>query len=517
MPIVIAQPSMVSPQISSAYGAAEQWSKDFPNLERQQQSIAEANMAASRQAAGLAAQTQALSAQAYAHGSSLANQRWLQEGQLQAEAGRTEYLEQARQANVQQQAELTDWLNSRQMTMADNQRLTRLNSGLSAVEADERAGNLTPQEATALKLQLRTGIDPLQQRQEAQKAKMMEMQVQEAQHNMARAKAAEVQNQEFEARLKEQGHGVFRMIDPDTGKSHTLIQNPTTGEWYNPLTAGGRSGSSAKADDLELSTKTMDAARKQAEFEFPDDEVDPVSGKAKPSLETLKKRGDRAREIVEGFQERHEPQRPFTPGDTANMSKMQVKTISALSERLKQIEKADMPDAERAQAIDAIHTLHAELAKYGSFQKPVKPIAVQDAAKIVNAQKTLQSVPLKEPSTTSPANSAVKTFDDALQDFNSRPVAPQVKLEINQMVEKAKRMLAEAGGYKKLNATEKAQYDDYQQKFRRALATAPPPAPPQQAAPPAGPPQTGMGGGMRMPSWIPSLPRLNMDYAPPGN
>jgi hypothetical protein len=115
------------------------------------------------------------------------------------------------------------------------------------------AGRLTPEEGNSLITQLRTGIDPLRQKQEAQLTKQQAMQTQMMQAKMTQMKQAEINNQQLEAQLKEQGAGVYRITDPNTGASHLLIQNPTTGEWYNPLTKGG---TAAKLSGRSCRTRT---------------------------------------------------------------------------------------------------------------------------------------------------------------------------------------------------------------------------------------------------------------------
>lgn len=163
MPIVIAQPDMVSPQISTPYGAAEQWSKDFPTLERQQEAISHANLTYAQ----LQSQAQQAGAALQQHGQIFsaqqqAQQREQQYGGEQAIAQQA-YGIQGQLQQQQQHAELAAWVNNQDMTQVENLRLQRLKQAADATMADD---TLSYTDKMNLVGQLRAGIEPLQARQQ---------------------------------------------------------------------------------------------------------------------------------------------------------------------------------------------------------------------------------------------------------------------------------------------------------------------------------------------------------------
>lgn len=163
MPIVFQQPEPIRPDISTGYGAAEQWARDFPALQRQQEGIAQATLqgAALRQRAAQAGA--ALQQQSQMHAAALDQQSYLADQQQ-----RLAIWQMAHQSDMQaQHAQLQDQLSANQLTRGEQMRLQRLQEARGVIQQQLASGNLTQDEANDALMQIQTGISPLQQRQQA--------------------------------------------------------------------------------------------------------------------------------------------------------------------------------------------------------------------------------------------------------------------------------------------------------------------------------------------------------------
>jgi hypothetical protein len=144
--------SPVAPGVSAAAGAAEQWNKFFPYLQRgNEDTVAQLNRQSQNlgdwyhQQTGILAQQNALQQHA----------QFQQQAQVQA-------------------AQLRDWEQTQQMTKAETDRLYRDQAAMSAVEA---SSFYTPEEKAQIRFQIQTGIDPLLRKQ-----RQMQMQQQQEQY-----------------------------------------------------------------------------------------------------------------------------------------------------------------------------------------------------------------------------------------------------------------------------------------------------------------------------------------------
>lgn len=247
MPILYEPPQPFAPSISASYGQAEQFDRIAPLLAQQQI----ANQHAQLQAAAIGQQG------AIAAGHQMMQEEQFRQGLYQhgydAAAGRNLAAAEA-DARIRaapelarQHAELSAWLSNQEMTQAENMRMQRMQGAVGEVIQGMKEGRFSQEDGENMLMQLKTGIDGYKQRQEKAAAQHAEMQSQMLNQALARQKAAEVENQQFEAMLKQQGHGVMNWTDPD-GKRHLLIQNPRTGEWYNPVrdSHGGEGAGGAK-------------------------------------------------------------------------------------------------------------------------------------------------------------------------------------------------------------------------------------------------------------------------------
>lgn len=169
MPITFEQPQPVSPQISMGYGAAEQWSKDFPTLARQQEAIASANSHYQSLAAAQQSHQAELASRA-----SIANAGMMQDwGQQQygadAAIARNDFETQgqlnARMAEQQQHAQLQSWLMGQDMTMQEQMRLQNMQQGIAAIDTAEQNGTLSQAEAQQWRLDIAMPMQQLKQKQ----------------------------------------------------------------------------------------------------------------------------------------------------------------------------------------------------------------------------------------------------------------------------------------------------------------------------------------------------------------
>lgn len=181
MPISYETPQPFSSAISSAYGAAQQFSQDAPaiisatmqgaQLRNQQQGQRDALTLAALQAN---AESQDRRASLYQRSNEANADR--EQQALNLGATLTQRNQEATfDANVRmlQQArgaELQNWLGQQEMTQKEAMRLQQMKAAV----ADVQSSNLPPEMKEAAIMRLRTGIDPLEERAKMTQAKMME-------------------------------------------------------------------------------------------------------------------------------------------------------------------------------------------------------------------------------------------------------------------------------------------------------------------------------------------------------
>lgn len=211
MGITFAQPGPFAPGIASAYGSAEQWSKDIPQMNSLAQSVA------SHQQAAAQLQTQAAlqqSAQSSANANAAANRTQQgnqfnasldeQANEQQAQIASRQYLasQAAQQQIVQanQQAELQNWLSQQDLTQKENLRLQQIQNGIADTVAagPDGTGVLTKDQVNETLYALKTTAQPLQARKELAQQKLeasRQKQIdQEIQQNAAHQATADKMN-----------------------------------------------------------------------------------------------------------------------------------------------------------------------------------------------------------------------------------------------------------------------------------------------------------------------------------
>ncbi len=114
-----------------------------------------------------------------------------------AGAGAAQYAQPFQLANQRAQNQMA--VNQEELNQAEKLRLQRLQQGLSAVQEQIDNGILTPEEGNALRLQVQTGINPLQQRQQAAQTAHIESQTKQAFQQMHIQQQMYQQRQELDA------------------------------------------------------------------------------------------------------------------------------------------------------------------------------------------------------------------------------------------------------------------------------------------------------------------------------
>ncbi len=277
MPITFAQPDPMSPEIQSAAGATEQWSKDLPSLTRLYEQAMQGQTQASIASAHNATQMNAAQLGASGHDSQSANALYehaREFNQSQQVSQRDAFHAQVQQQQMQEQAQLHAWLNQQQLSQAESMKLQRMQNAVGEVMADP---NLSDEEKTNLAMQLKTGIDPLRQRVEMQKAKLEEEMVGKAHHAAAQQQAWEDGNDEQRAKMFQAKTFTFAeedgqpIMNPETGKPQKFFLNKDGVPLRFPqdATAGKDKGSEGKGAEVLMDRVTkyeqhaMDMAIKQ--------------------------------------------------------------------------------------------------------------------------------------------------------------------------------------------------------------------------------------------------------------
>lgn len=164
MPVVFAPPDPVGVGIQSGYGATQQWDKTFPILasyysDQNRQAMAQQEMAmraaASRGGGG-------------GGGSDLDNEWRMEMADRQNASSERQTL-----ARLERDAESQRYdaaIKDRMMGHQDELRMQQMQAGLAQLEQDVRNGYLSKEEAADAAYTLRTGVDRVRQRLEAQHA-----------------------------------------------------------------------------------------------------------------------------------------------------------------------------------------------------------------------------------------------------------------------------------------------------------------------------------------------------------
>lgn len=218
MPIVLAQPEPMMPGVSAGYGALEQYQRD-------------------RQFALQQAQVQNQIEQSQRH-------QQLQEAQFfagQEPSQRDLWLGQQQQQAQEQRVKLHADLQQMELTQKEEMRLQQMKSAIADVQADT---SLSQEEKDDFSLQLKTGIDPLQQRKARSAIAHQEQQDQLLEEQAAKQSQITAKHAAFQA--KSLPERIVKVQHPDTGESVYMFEE-SPGHWgtWPPKGKGAGAGEGA--------------------------------------------------------------------------------------------------------------------------------------------------------------------------------------------------------------------------------------------------------------------------------
>lgn len=256
MPVVFQQPEPVRGDISTGFGAAEQWSRDYSTLQRSQQGVAEATL----QSAALQQRAQQASMAVQAEN---AQRMYAQDqrGQEQAQAFALAQQQMGHQSDMlSQQAQLQDQLASNQLTRSEQMRMERMRNAVADIQANP---DLDPEMKRAAVMQIQTGINEYQMRQSRAQQAHSELQNTAMQRQIAQFDQMERQRQEFntqglDARTRSQVGPDGRIRNVIMGRNGDVDERATAliygwqyggGEHSSSGRGGGSGGGSGGATD----------------------------------------------------------------------------------------------------------------------------------------------------------------------------------------------------------------------------------------------------------------------------
>lgn len=512
MPIVFEQPGPFAPEISAAYGRGQQYSQDAPILQRQAESISNlyAQEANRRQQAGMASdaarhqmdmQTANNSAAAVRQDSANANQMELGRlgsntrlGEASIDSQTRMNLQhnelQARQAMMQDQAVLGDWLNSREMTRADAMRLQRQNNAVSEVMADE---GLTRQEKMDYVRQLKTGIDVGQQRMQATQQKLMQQKAQAEEQQMKIQASHQLAVQALAAKtLPERtsvvaAPGVMEQLGRQFDQQYPEVAAAAK--------AGGPMGMAAQA--IRSQAISEEAARSGGSTQY----IEETPGRYTP---------------VKHPKDDHELRLKQEEMDMKRFDLAQKRYDDNFKDAIARVDKINKsrPGASEKEPPSGEEVMTAarnDLVRQGIFppelpkqapkrtpfdfmgQRP-QPTGANVAPSAVSITPAGQA-----PGEGEPKKTVLGSLDDVKNQLNARQFPPEQKATLNAAADVITELVGRAKGYKNLDEKDKAVVDHYQKMLDRAFASVPPPAPPQAPAIPQGQPFQRMPGASQIP------------------
>lgn len=447
MPVIYSTPEPFAPYLSSAYGAAEQFSKDAPSIigaNQQANSLLSSNQ---QQANDLrfryaAANSDSLNQQADRYfRSDAANADRQQQGydlgaQLD-QRSREATAEMQGQAERQRQgADLSAWLSQQELNQKDVSELGKMKAAISEVQAS----NLTPEQKQDAIFQLRTKIDPLDQRLKASQARAMEQHGQLYQMQLEQ----EAQKTQMMAKVNNMtaAERIHYEVPPEAADQieQAVNQLPLTPQQRDQqIKRLKRMHPNAQQfviePDGKLTPVKKEPAEKPVQFDMKAAETaatieaeaahpparDELSGKETPNKDFYRykfevmNRLQREHDAMNGVQrpmvpsptqQTAQPQGatvaptpeqqnlPFTPGDTKSMTPYQQEAIGKLSQTLRDVqERTDLPAERKTEVVDALHGLHALTAKYGILTSPKLAEDKADRERLERYAETIRKIP----------------------------------------------------------------------------------------------------------------------------
>lgn len=227
MPVVIEQPSPMSPDIMGNAGRADAMQRGTGTLagmyETQMNNQARAAEAAAQISFQASAETQRnLRTGADRQFGEEMDWRKLQESRQVSP--RDEFMASQDIKSQNHRAELGAWLQNQEMSQAETIRLQRMEAAVGAVNADP---NMTDDERVDLITQLRTGIDPMRQRLEATQMKLKNSQSQKIMEEAARQEVFRNEGDTIWAKYAKNGIATI----PDMEGNQRQYVRKANGDW----------------------------------------------------------------------------------------------------------------------------------------------------------------------------------------------------------------------------------------------------------------------------------------------
>jgi hypothetical protein len=391
MPIVYATPEPFAPGISSAYGAAEQFSRDAPAI------IGAASHAADIQAQANARADQMRFAYAQANAESQDRRAALYGRSQEMNANREqqaldigatltqrndEALLEANTRMLQQQqgAVLQNWLNGQDLSQKESMRLQQMKAAV----ADVQASNLPNDQKMDAILKLKTGIDPLEQRLNTSKQRLMKSQADEneaqtamlAQRTTTMAKVNSMTapdrihdalTPEAQAEIDSQNLNPFERdaaikAAKRAGKFDRFTIEPDGSMKHVPRT---KETAAEKPFDVAKAVKN---AQHEAELAVPADETS-LEGKPKLSAERLQKRNEYATKVFERIRAEHGGLGPVPAAQPGPVNPRE-ETQNVIAQKQIELEtRQDLPPAIKVQMLTAMNQAQQMIQEAGGVSK----------------------------------------------------------------------------------------------------------------------------------------------------
>jgi hypothetical protein len=252
MPIVFQQPEPFSQQISAGAGAAQQFNTTLPTISSLYAAAGHNRAAANAAAFQQAAAAQAQNASQNFQGEQFAGQQAAQMQMQQAAIG-------AQYGLQQQHAENQAWVSQQQLSQGENLRLQRMQNAVGDIQNAMNNKTMTQEDGNNAIVQLRTGIDPLRQRQERQQSQLMQ-QAFERQQTVAGQQDILFDQQQAHYNSTAQDNAQV-VVDPRNGRQHIVAPGERGGRPIIPPDFGSRPGTTTRGAGGGEGGGELDAAR----------------------------------------------------------------------------------------------------------------------------------------------------------------------------------------------------------------------------------------------------------------
>lgn len=406
MPVSFEPAQPVGGQIAAGYGATEQWNKFFPTYAGLAEAAARNNLALRQQQM----------AQSFA-GSQQTTENLARQGSQETEMDARARMQQenirSQQEDIGDRMYAEAALSGIRVSQAEQARMQQQEHGVQAIlqaKADGVFGE-GPEADQAVNeqiMELRSGIDMTKQRLAKDHADDYQAQAQLRRQQAENLAGDNEAMKKFEADRISEGYSTLKFHDPN-GKLHVLLKNEQTGDWYNPLTGGGRPQPEKAQDNTKLpytdkagefdATSALKRAKSEAEAEFPVQKEPDDDGRMVDKNAAA--RAQKQTELFNDFKGNHEtatgrdtPQKQLDRAlDSLNVPPMvkdiirkasqapppaAPKQVEAIDKTLEKVMNNDkLNDTQKTQAINALRGIRQIQSQYPSLQASPPAVRAQ--------------------------------------------------------------------------------------------------------------------------------------------